>query len=320
MMKALPGGALDEVDIKSPLSRVLNLSSNDAMSRAPFSGQIIMRDGQASQTARGAAAYRAIHQKLEKGAIFKDPLASRIIDQETAAALDEIAANDSLRPWRLFIAARSRFSEDTMGDCIACGVRQVVVLGAGLDTFSLRNPYAHLGVRTFEVDYPSTQMWKRDQIRTAGLAEPPSLAFAPVDFERESLAEGLVKAGFKLNEQAFFQWLGVVPYLTKDAVSSTLKFISEVPQAAVAFDYVEPFQNYPAERRASVMATAARAASRGEPWLSFFDPIELLQLLQGERFNVIEDLGLFEIAERYYGVLRRDIVFGPGPHIVRAHR
>jgi methyltransferase (TIGR00027 family) len=278
-----------------------------------------MRDGLPSQTARGAAAYRAIHQKLEGGAIFKDPFASGILDQETAAALDEIAANDSLRPWRLFIAARSRFSEDTMADCIACGVRQVVVLGAGLDTFSLRNPYADLGVRAFEVDYPATQMWKRDRIRAAGLAEPPSLIFAPVNFEQESLPEGLTRAGFEPDEPAFFQWLGVVPYLTKDAVSSTLKFISEVPQAAVVFDYAEPFQNYPAERRASVMATAERAASRGEPWLSFFDPIELLQLLRGEGFNVIEDLGLPEIAERFYGVLRRDIVLGPGPHIVRAH-
>jgi methyltransferase (TIGR00027 family) len=279
-----------------------------------------MRDGQPSQTARGAAAYRAIHQKMEGGAIFKDPFASRILDQETAAALDEIAANDSLRPWRLFIAARSRFSEDTMADCIACGVRQVVVLGAGLDTFSLRNPYADLGVRAFEVDYPATQMWKRDRIRAAGLAEPPSLIFAPVNFEQESLAEGLTRAGFELDEPAFFQWLGVVPYLTKDAVSSTLKFISEVPQAAVVFDYAEPFRNYPAERRASVMATAERAALRGEPWLSFFDPIELLQLLRGEGFNVIEDLGLPEIAERFYGVMRRDIVLGPGPHIVRAHQ
>lgn len=289
------------------------------MSSAP-TGQIIMRDGQPSQTARRAAAYRAIHQRLEGGAIFKDPLASRILDQETAAALDEIAADDSLRPWRLFIAARSRFSEDTMADCIASGIRQVVVLGAGLDTFSLRNPYADLGVRVFEVDYPATQIWKRDRIKAAGLAEPRSLVFAPVNFERENLAEGLTRAAFKLDEPAFFQWLGVVPYLTTDAVSSTLKFISEVPQAAVVFDYAEPFQNYPAERRASVMATAERAASRGEPWLSFFDPIELLQLLRGEGFSLVEDLGLPEIAERFYGVLTRDIVLGPGPHIVRAQR
>jgi methyltransferase (TIGR00027 family) len=278
-----------------------------------------MRDGQPSQTARVAAAYRAIHQKLEGGAIFKDPFASRILDQETAARLDEIAAN-SLQRLRLLIAARSRFSEDTMANCIASGTRQVVILGAGLDTFALRNPYADLGVRVFEVDYPATQMWKRDRLRAAGLAEPPSLTFAPVNFERESLAEGLTRAGFMLDRPAFFQWLGVVTYLTKDAVLSTLKFISGVPQAAVVFEYGEPLQNLSAERRATLMAMAERTAAQGEPFLCFFDPVELRQLLQGLGFNVIEDLGTAEIAERFFGVARRDILPGPGPHILRAHR
>ena len=278
-----------------------------------------MRDGQPSQTARGAAAYRAVHQTLDSGAIFKDRFASRILDDEAAAALNEIATNDSLRPMRLLIAARSRFSEDTMANCVARGVRQVVVLGAGLDTFALRNPYADLGLRVFEVDYPATQLWKRDRIRAAGLSEPPSLVFAPIDFERENLGEGLTRAGFNMDTPAFFQWLGVVMYLTRDAVSSTLKFMSELPQASVVFDYAEPFQNYPVERRAFIMATAERAAERGEPFLSLFDPAELHALLRCAGFNEIEDLGAPEMGERFYGVLGRGMVLGPGPHIVRAH-
>src|SRR6266404_1449085 len=63
--------------------------------------------------------------------------------------------------------------------CVARGVRQVVVLGAGLDTFSLRNPFAGEGVRVFEVDYPATQAWKRERLKQAGLEMPPSLTFAP---------------------------------------------------------------------------------------------------------------------------------------------
>lgn len=280
----------------------------------------IMRFGQLSQTARGAAAYRAVHQVLEGGAIFRDPLASRILDEQTAASLNEMAADESLRPWRLFIAARSRVSEDTMANCIAGGVRQVVVLGAGLDTFSLRNPFVDLGVRVFEVDYAATQSWKRKRIKAAGLIEPQSLIFAPADFERESLSEALTRVGFRLNQPAFFQWLGVVPYLTSKAVSSTLKFICKIPQAVVVFDYAEPFQNYPANRRASVIAVAERAAARGEPWLSLFDPAELHQLLHGEGFKTVDDLGLPEIAERLYGDLRRNITIGAGPHIVQAYR
>ena len=146
-----------------------------------------MRYGQPSQTARSAAAHRAVHQMLEGGAIL-DGHPSRILDEQTTASLSKMATDESLRPWRLFIAARSRFSEDTMANCVAAGVRQVVVLGAGLDTFSLRNPFADLGVRVFEVDYAATQSWKRERIRAAGLSEPQSLIFAPTDFELESLS------------------------------------------------------------------------------------------------------------------------------------
>ena len=279
-----------------------------------------MRYGQPSQTALGAAAYRAVHQIVEGGAIFKDPLASRILDEQTSASLGEMAADESLRPMRLFIAARSRFSEDTMANCVAVGMRQVVVLGAGLDTFSLRNPFADLGVRVFEVDYAATQSWKRERIKAAGLIAPQSLIFAPTDFERENLSDGLTRAGFRLNQPAFFQWLGVVPYLTKEAVSSTLKFISEIPKAVVVFDYAEPFQNYHAKRRANIMAVAESAAARGEPWLSLFDPADLHALLRSNGFKTVEDLGLPEIAEHLYGDLRRNIRIGPGPHIVRAYQ
>jgi methyltransferase (TIGR00027 family) len=231
-----------------------------------------------------------------------------------------MAADESLRPMRLFIAARSRFSEDTMANCVAVGMRQVVVLGAGLDTFSLRNPFSDLGVRVFEVDYAATQSWKRERIKAAGLIEPQSLIFAPTDFEQENLSEDLTRAGFRLNQPAFFQWLGVVPYLTREAVSSTLKFISEVPEAVVVFDYAEPFQNYDAKRRANIIAVAESAAARGEPWLGLFDPADLHELLRSNGFKTVEDLGLPEIAERLYGDLRRNVTIGPGPHIVRAHR
>jgi len=279
-----------------------------------------VQSGQPSHTARGAAAYRAIHQTLEGGVIFNDPFAARILDDEARARLDEIAADAALRPMRLFIAARSRFSEDTLAAAVERGVRQIVVLGAGLDTFALRNPHAAQGVRVFEVDYPSTQEWKRARLHEAGLAIPASLTFAPVDFERQSLAEGLKAAGFEADRPAFFQWLGVVPYLTREAISSTLSFIASVPESEVVFDYAEPLENYPVERREQVRAVAARAASLGEPWLSLFDPIELSDMLRAIGFETVEDLGLAEIAGRFYGALKQGISIGPGAHVVWAQR
>jgi methyltransferase (TIGR00027 family) len=279
-----------------------------------------LQEGQPSHTARGAAAYRALHQSLEGGAIFSDPFAEVILDEKARARRDEIAAKPSLRPMRLFIAARSRFSEDTLSACVARGVRQVVVLGAGLDTFALRNPHASQGVRVIEVDYPATQSWKRECFQQAGLAVPASLTFAPVDFERQSLAEGLAAAGFQADRPAFFQWLGVVPYLSRDAIGVTLDFIAGVPGSAVVFDYAEPFANYPAERRENVMAVAAGAAARGEPWLSLFDPAEASDMLRGKGFGLVEDLGLAELTMRFYGTLKQGIVIGPGAHVVRAQR
>jgi methyltransferase (TIGR00027 family) len=279
-----------------------------------------MQVGQPSDTARGAAAYRAIHQTLEGGAIFDDPFAAKMLDDAARARFDEIAADASSRPMRLFIAARSRFSEDMLSACVERGVRQVVVLGAGLDTFCLRNPYDAVGVRVFEVDNQSTQTWKRERLKQAGLAEPTSLTFVPIDFERQSLIDGLSAAGFDLDRPAFFQWLGVVPYLTREAISLTLDFIARVPGSEVVFDYGEPFESYADDRRADVIAIAARTASRGEPWLSMFDPAELSEMLRRKGFQAIEDLGMAEITERFYGALKKDIRTGPGAHLLRARR
>src|SRR3954467_10002171 len=101
-----------------------------------------MQTGQPSRTALGAAAHRAVHQSLEGGVIFADPYARTILDDPTRAGLQAMADDPAHRPMRLFIAARSRFSEETLAACVARGVRQIVILGAGLDTFALRNPHA----------------------------------------------------------------------------------------------------------------------------------------------------------------------------------
>jgi methyltransferase (TIGR00027 family) len=276
-----------------------------------------MRDGQPSLTARGAAVYRAIHQTFEDAAIFSDSFAERILDAETRATLGEIAADPSRRGIRLFIASRSRFSEEALAANVARGARQVVVLGAGLDTFSLRNPFPD--VRVFEVDFPATQVWKRERLSEAGLAIPDTLTFAPVDFERESLAEGLARAGFRRDQPAFFQWLGVSMYLTRETVFSTLDFIAGIPGSAVAFDYTEPFENQTLARRASLMAMAESAAARGEPWLSFFDPPEIAAIVREKGFGDIEDLGFADLIKHYSPELGKGLQPGGG-HVIRAAR
>jgi methyltransferase (TIGR00027 family) len=191
-----------------------------------------------------------------------------------------------------------------------------VVLGAGLDTFSLRN--THAGVTVYEIDYPATQAWKRERLAQAGVVLPASLTFAPVDFERQSLAEALAAAGFRSDQPAYFQWLGVVPYLTREAIIATLDFIAAIGGAEVVFDYTEPFENFPPAMRANLTAVAERAAAIGEPWLSLFNPHDLAALVRARGFAEIEDVTRAELAARYYGDLGQGLVAGPGPHVLRA--
>jgi len=275
-----------------------------------------MQTGQPSRTAFHAAAHRAAHQVVEGGRVFADPLALRILGEAPEPAFGGDLDKPATRGMRLFIAARSRFAEDSLAAAVARGVRQYVVLGAGLDTFAHRNPYADEDLRVFEVDHPATQGWKRTRLANAGLALPASLTFAPVDFERQTLAEGLAAAGFDTAAPALFAWLGVIVYLTRAAVLETLGFIAGLPGGAeVVFDYGEPVSAYPPAAQPAQARRMARMAAMGEPWITRFTPVELDAELRRLGFEQVEDLGPAEIARRFHGVQRAD---GPGGHVVRA--
>lgn len=279
-----------------------------------------MHEKQPSRTALGAAAYRAAHQSLDGGAIVRDPFAHRILGPDADAIGAELANDASSRRMRVFVAARSRFAEDCLAAAVTRGVRQAVILGAGLDTLSLRSPHEEAGLRLFEVDHPATQAWKRRWLAEAGLATPALLSFAPIDLEERGLEESLLAAGFRTDAPAFFLWLGVTPYLRRDAIRDSLRFISNVPDAEVALDYVEPLASYPPERRARVAALGARAAALGEPWLSFFEPDEMARELRALGLAEQADLDLAEIAVRYLDLPREEARPSGGPHVIHARR
>jgi len=276
-----------------------------------------MQTGQPSRTALSAAAHRAAHQVLEGGAIFADPLALRILWLDADAMVARMAAQPERRGMRLFIAARTRFAEDALAIAVGRGVRQLVVLGAGLDTFAYRSPHEGAGLRVFEVDYPATQDWKRGRLVEAGLTPPPSLTYTPLDFERSTLGEGLAAAGFDTMQPSFFTWAGVVPYLTREAVLATLGYIGALPGGAeVTFDYSDPPSTLPPGQRADKAKRAEKVAAAGEPWLTYFAPDDLAAELQVLGFTEIEDVGPAAIAARYFGVPNWER--NKGGHLMRA--
>jgi methyltransferase (TIGR00027 family) len=260
-----------------------------------------MQEGKFSRTAQRVAIRRAAHQLLDQPRVLDDPLALRIIGAEAAEALRSNPKENHTfsRAFRAFMVARSRYAEDELARAVAHGVTQYVVLGAGLDTFAYRNP--HAGLRVFEVDHPATQAWKREQLQAAAIAIPQSLTFVPIDFERQTLADGVQKSGLNSNAAAFFSWLGVTPYLTREACMSTLSFIAKMPTGSgVVFDFAIDRSLLNIGQRMALAALSRRVAAAGEPFQLFFDPVKLQDELKGLGFHRAEFLQGKEINARYF--------------------
>jgi methyltransferase (TIGR00027 family) len=275
-----------------------------------------------SRTALATAYARAYHQIADRPRILTDPLAARLLGV-TADELSEFAeptedrpgSGATYRPRRLFFAARARFAEDRVAAAVATGVRQVVILGAGMDTFAYRNP--HPDLRVFEVDHPATQAWKHQRLAAAGIDHPATLTFVPVDFETQALATELASAGFIRTDPAVFVWLGVVFYLTPQAAHTTLEYIAGQAQPVeVIFDYLQPADTD--EDRAQLQERADRLAAAGEPWFSYFRPDDIAAQLRALGFTDIEDHSATDLIAGY---LDDSTEFeGEPPHALRASR
>jgi methyltransferase (TIGR00027 family) len=265
-----------------------------------------------SRTALVTAYARAYHQIADRPTILTDPLAARLLGV-TADELTELGrpaaagpggdAGEGImrlgvadRPRRLFFAARARFAEDRVAAAVAAGVRQVVILGAGLDTFAYRNP--HPGLRVFEVDHPATQAWKHQRLTASGIDLPELLTFVPVDFETDTLATRLADAGFSRTDPAVFVWLGVVFYLTPDAADATLEYIARQSESVeVIFDYLADTD----ADRDQLRARAKRASAVGEPWFSYFTPDGIAAQLRALGFTDVEDHSATDLVAGYLG-------------------
>jgi methyltransferase (TIGR00027 family) len=257
-----------------------------------------MNEGRPSRTAQRVAVRRAAHQLLDRPLVFEDPYALKIIGPDAAAATLAKADGRVSSSFRAFMAVRSRYSEDELAAAVARGVRQYVVLGAGLDTFAWRNPWPDLHV--FEVDFPATQHWKRQRLANVGMDVPSTLTFAPVDFESQTLADGLRAAGFRTDRPAYFSWLGVTMYLTREAFESTVSFIGALPaRSGVAFDYAMERSELSLFEKLALDHLGRKVAAVGEPFQLFFRPAELAATVRRFGFHGIEDVGSDDLNVRY---------------------
>ena len=282
----------------------------------------IVRRGEPSRSAHWVAALRAVHQLLDEPLVLSDPIALSLLGASAEAALrnDPFALNDPIsRGVRAAMVARSRFVEDALSRGVAAGVRQYVLLGAGLDTFAYRSPYPDPQLRVFEVDHAGTQRWKQQLLADAGIPEPSALSFVPLDFERDDLVGVLAQAGFRADEPACVSWMGVTTYLTADAVLRMLRAMAGFASGScVCFDYRVPAAMLDPVERLVDEVIGAKAAAAGEPWLSTFDPAQLQAQLLEAGFSSADSTTPDELNACYFARRKDGLRTGGGLRIMCA--
>lgn len=258
-----------------------------------------------SQSAILTAAARALHREEAPPWILDDTLALRLAGDAGTAVLERARANlshDELFGFSRWVCARARVGEDLVERLVPSGLHQYVILGAGLDSFAYRRPDLVERVRVFEVDHPASQSWKRTRLDESGISVPPNLMFAPVDFERQTLRDGLAEAGFDFSALAVFGWIGVTMYLSRPAISETLRSVAGCAAGSrLVMTYNVPLPEVSDYSRRVTSGLQLVTAEGGEPFISFFLPDEIERLVADHGFTGIEHFGADEARRAYLG-------------------
>ena len=280
------------------------------------------RRTQPSASAEGVARARAAHQLIDDPKVFDDPLAVRILGGDATSLASEWreARSPFASSLRAFLAVRSRVAEDEVAAAYERGIRQYVVLGAGLDTFGYRNPFPDL--QTVEVDQPGTQSSKRARLAATGIAVPASVSFVPLDFATGDLAEALARHADGRAARRIFSWLGVTPYLDRATVSAVLGSIASLggDGADVVFDYMRPPSALDPMRRAAFDQLLQRLDAAGEPFRTFLEPSEISAELRDLGFQAVTDWGPEELNATYFSNRADGLRVGTLGHVVVARR
>jgi len=255
----------------------------------------------ASETAVLAAVLRAAHQVLDaEPKILHDAAVMDLVAGSAPAEIRSMSRQwevPTLRHLRSSFVSRSRYAEDELAVAVREGVEQLVILGAGIETFAQRRPSWANELRIIEVDHPASQAFKASLFPS----QDRQVDYCPIDFESTGLAEGLAGSSFDAERPTFFWWLGVLPYLTEPAIDETLGFIRDLPSIAhLVVSFVLPDESLTGIDLETAQFSATAAGSRGEPWLSRFDPSTLEEKLNQMGFAEIRHQTPEQCHERYY--------------------
>ena len=271
-----------------------------------------VRPGEVSWTAEGVTALRAVGA-MDPDEKIRNPdyLAVKFInpvfwhysvynktDFETNMKVVRAYRADTY----FLVNARTHKIDRTLQEMAANGLKQVVLLGSGFDTRAYRFGEKMPNIRFFELDLPATLQRKKEMVKEAIGRVPEAVAYAPIDFNTETIEEALVRVGYDPGKKTFFIWEGVTMYITEAAVKGTLDFIASrsAPGSAVVFDYMmagvaaQDWGQYP---QARIIATLC--ALHGEPWIFGFPEPSAGPFVQKAGLEVVEDLSGEEMTKKF---------------------
>ena len=274
-----------------------------------------------SRSAALTAAARAVCREDPEGAVLDDSLAADLAGTVGAEMIERARATmtaDEVLGFCRWVCVRARFAEDMVEEALDHHVEQYVILGAGLDSYAYTRGARHKTLRVFEVDHPASQAWKRGRLRDIGVPEPLNLAFAPVDFERETLEDGLRGAGFDFDAPAAFAWIGVTMYLTSAAITSTLRDVaSSAPGSRLVMTYNLPDDAVDEFSRRVTGSMRALVTNAGEPFISLFTPAEIERLVAEHGFTRMRHFGADDARQIYFNG-RADVAIGAAQRVLVA--
>jgi methyltransferase (TIGR00027 family) len=232
------------------------------------------------ETARRSAALRAAHYLYgAEPKIFRDNLAQGLSgdsEAQIAAMIDGVPASSATT-----CILRSRFTEDQLA-AARSRLNQYVVLGAGLDSYALRQGEALGDLLVFEVDDPPFLEWKRQKIAELGLVEPSQLRYVPCDFEVTTLPDALAASDFDPDAPCFISWLGVTQYITVEATKATLAWAAARPKGSeIVLTYVEGNKHAISVKESLMSKVGA---------LTYYTSDEMIALVMEAGFSQIEEM------------------------------
>jgi methyltransferase (TIGR00027 family) len=245
-----------------------------------------------SGTAFVVAEFRA-EENREPAPLYRDLVVGLFLSDDSRHAASRVAS--SFAPVKDMVKIRTRYFDDVLERHLLEGFRQVVILGAGLDTRAVRKRTR--GVRYFEIDDPATLELKQRRYRQEGVET--DVAFIPGNYVTDGLLEMLERHGFDVGLPTYFIWEGNTMYLPLDSDKYILTQLrTRVRRFRISFDYLTESVIAKTTGDRGMTSLVESFANMGAPWLT---GIRDIRAFASElKLSLIEDFRTSDLYQMYW--------------------